>query len=378
MGATTEIGWTDATVNFWWGCTKVGPGCDHCYAERWAKRTGGDLWGLGKPRRKIKGAVALLHRLDNGYSWWSADHHIAGLTPTPRQRVFVQSMADLFDKEVPAEWFAEAWATIGACKRVDLQIVTKRIGMIEKRLAEVGCTTWPDHAGLILTVVNQQEADRDVPRLLALKQKLGIPWVGLSIEPMLGPITLTALREFNPQGEPWIDALRGLVTRGCLARSPSHCSFNTRTQIDPPELPCLDWVIVGGETGPAARPMLPAWVRALRKQCAAADVPFFFKQWGAWLVGEGNPEAPGGAAHGLPIIFQDGSDFDVVCDGTDIVLAGAQMEAEGPSKIWRDYYGWQGRLVSKVTRKRGDKGPLGGNSLDGECWEQLPRFHWRG
>jgi hypothetical protein len=72
--------------------------------------------------------------------------------------------------------------------RIEIQIVTKRISAIEKRLAEIGETEWPKHAGLMITVVNQDEADRDVPRLLALKAKLGIPWVGLSCEPLLGPL----------------------------------------------------------------------------------------------------------------------------------------------------------------------------------------------
>ena len=92
------------------------------------------------------------------------------------------------------------------------------------------------------------------------------------------------LRRYNPRGEPWIDALRGLVTRGqYLARGPSECSFGTSTQVTPPELPHLDWVIVGGESGRHARPMHPDWARSLRDQCVAAGVPFFFKQWGAWL-----------------------------------------------------------------------------------------------
>lgn len=242
MAEHSAIEWTDSTVNFWWGCTKVGPGCDHCYAETWSKRTGEAIWGVGAPRRKIKVAVALMHKLDNGYSWWSADHYIAGQNACGRRRVFVQSMSDLFDVEVPIEWFAEAWATIEACDRLHIQVVTKRVSVVEKRLAAIGKTSWPQHAGLIITVVNQEEADRDIPRLLALKAKLGILWVGLSIEPLLGPIVL------RPE---WLDD--------------------------------LDWVIVGGESGPKARPMHPDWVISLRDQCAAADVPFLFKQWGEYL-----------------------------------------------------------------------------------------------
>ena len=239
MAETTGIEWTDATVNFWWGCTKVGPGCDHCYAETWAKRTGGDLWGVGVPRRQIKGAVKLLYKLQNGHSWWGADHYIGKINPTPQRRVFIQSMSDLFDTEVPVEWFGEAWHHIGQCSDLAIQIVTKRISVIEKRLAAIGATSWPKHAGLIISVVNQAEADRDIPRLIALKAKLGIPWIGLSMEPLLGPVILR---------QEWL----------------TH----------------LDWVIVGGESGSQARPLHPDWPRSIRDQCAAFDVPFLFKQWG--------------------------------------------------------------------------------------------------
>jgi protein gp37 len=263
MADRSAIEWTDATVNFWWGCTKVGPGCDHCYAEKWDARTGGAHWGVGVPRRKIAGAVKLIHRLDNQYADYAADAICAignakafGL-PVPvlttTRRVFIQSMSDLFDLEVPLEWFAEAWDHIERCRRLALQIVTKRVSVVERRLAEIGRTSWPKHAGLIITVVNQAEADRDVPRLLALKAKLGIPWVGLSIEPMLGPIDLTSIKRAGAQG-----FMRPLDGR-----------FNT-----------LDWVICGGESGKLARPMHPDWPRSLRDQCAAAGVPFFFKQHG--------------------------------------------------------------------------------------------------
>lgn len=246
MGDETKIEWTDATVNFWWGCTKVGPGCDHCYAETWSKRTGESIWGSGVPRRKIKSAVATIHRLDNDYAWWAADCQIGKLHPNSRRRVFIQSMSDLFDTEVPVEWFAEAWQHISGCDRIDIQIVTKRVPVVEKRLAAIA-GSWPGHAGLIISVVNQDEADRDIPRLIALKAKLGIPWIGLSIEPLLGAV------ELRPE---WLQ----------------H----------------LGWVIAGGESGKDARPMHPDWVRNLRDQCTGAGVPFLFKQWGEWAPGEGS------------------------------------------------------------------------------------------
>lgn len=270
MADNTHIEWTDATVNFWWGCTKVGPGCDHCYAEAWDKRTGGTHFGQGVSRRKIKSAVKTLHRLDNEYSWWAADLVIGAGEPFRPRNVFIQSMSDLFDNEVPIDWFAEAWKAITACDRLAAQIVTKRLPMVEKRIAAVG-GTWPAHAGLIATVVNQDEADRDVPRLLALKAKLGIPWVGLSVEPMLGPVDLTQIKV----GMWSANALTGLDAQGATVTDDS-----------------LSWVICGGESGAGARPMHPDWARSLRDQCNAAGVPFFFKQWGEY-----SPDKPNDRAH---------------------------------------------------------------------------------
>lgn len=256
MAESTKIEWTDATVNFWWGCTKVGPGCDHCYAEAWAQRFDESLWGAGVPRRKVKSAMPTLAKLHRGADRWEAKHG-------RRRRVFLQSMSDLFDKEVPDEWFAEAWTGISMASRLELQIVTKRISFVEKRLAD---RTWPQHAGLIISVVNQEEADRDIPRLLDLKARLSIPWVGLSMEPLLGPVDL---RDFtHPVG---------------VGSKPASSGFAGDFLAPASIRPGLDWVIVGGESGPGARPMHPDWARSLRDQCAAAGVPFLFKQWGDWL-----------------------------------------------------------------------------------------------
>lgn len=264
MADKTGIEWTDATVNFWWGCTKVGPGCDHCYAEAWSERFGERLWGVGAPRRKIKGAAALLNRLDNDYAWWAADAQIGGYRPNSRRRVFIQSMSDLFDLEVPLEWFAEAWAKIVQCDRIDIQIVTKRISVVEKRLAAIGVTTWPKHVGLIVTVCNQDEADRDIPRLLALKAKLGIPWLGVSAEPLLGPIGFDRISVGDEQ---LYDALNGVYL---------HADGTYRDEGGPR----LDWIIVGGESGKGARHMEDAWGESIQAQCVASGTAFFMKQMG--------------------------------------------------------------------------------------------------
>lgn len=231
MAETSAIEWTDATVNFWWGCTKVGPGCDHCYAETLNAFRGNGVWGHGAPRRKIKGAHALLAKL-NRTAWRETHGH--------RIRVFMSSMGDLFDNEVDPEWRMEAYHAAAAATNLDIQFLTKRVSNVEKMIPREWFGNWPRHIGLMITVVNQAEADRDVPRLLALKAANNIPWIGLSIEPLLGPIDFREM------------------------------------------LRDIDWVIVGGESGKGARPMHPDWVSKIKNDCGWAGTPFLFKQWGEW------------------------------------------------------------------------------------------------
>ena len=318
MAESTKIEWTDATVNFWWGCTKVGPGCDHCYAESFDRRVGGAHWGIGAPRRKIASAVKMLHRLDNGYSEWAADaicrreNAKAFGLPVPtvgnRRRVFIQSMSDLFDLEVPLEWFAEAWDRIHVCNRLEIQIVTKRVSAIEKRLAAVG-KTWPKHAGLIITVVDQDEADRDIPRALALMERFRIPWLGLSCEPLLGAIRLPG-------------AFLALGERG--------------------------WCIVGGESGAKARPMHPDWARSIRDQCEAAGTAFFFKQNGAYEI----------------VYDRDREDPDWRrCD---------EVESRTPTGRWLNLEGGHGFHGARVVRAAPVGKAAAGRLLDGREWNEFP------
>lgn len=235
MAETSAIEWTDATVNFWWGCTKVGPGCDHCYAETFANRLGQKLWLADAPRRPIAGAAAMLARLNRGHDRFFALHG-------RRRRVFMQSMSDLFDNAVDAYLRHRALEDAAAADNLDIQFLTKRIPNVARMVPDPWRHGhWPRHIGQMITVVNQGEANRDVTRLVALKSQLGIPWIGLSIEPMLGPMDIT----------PWLAA--------------------------------IDWVIVGGESGPHARPMHFAWPRMIRDQCSAFGTPFLFKQWGEYV-----------------------------------------------------------------------------------------------
>ncbi|EPX80497.1 phage Gp37/Gp68 family protein [Salipiger mucosus] len=285
----TKIEWTDFTVNFWEGCQKVGPGCDHCYAEaRDARFTGGTHWGPGAPRRKVKGGIAKLRKIQREAE---AFHEAHGRWP----RIFCSSLSDIFDNAVDPAWREEAFAEIDRAAHTRPQLLTKRVGNVEKMIPPMWRDGgWPAHVGLMITVVNQEEADRDVPKLLALKGRFGIPWVGLSMEPLLGPVDLTKL---DICGEGETDALNPVPWRDEIERwrdtDPEWQEglidwFGLADMPDPETMmhPTLDWVIVGGESGPGARPMHPDWARSLRDQCQAAGVAFHFKQWGEWAPGE--------------------------------------------------------------------------------------------
>ncbi|MFP5516341.1 MAG: phage Gp37/Gp68 family protein [Alphaproteobacteria bacterium] len=297
MAENSKIEWTDATFNPWIGCTAVSPACDHCYAEALSKARLGVAWGKGQPRRRT--SVQNWHLPLR----WNRKAAKEGR----RMRVFCASLADVFDTEVPNKWRDDLFALIATTPHLDWLLLTKRPKVArdyitsfrrEGRYVVGDRITSPDHRDgncfLLLqegqdwplpnvwlgtTVEDQKMADLRIPELLSTPAAVRF----LSMEPLLGPVDLKHLRQYNPQGKPWVDALTGIVTRGqYLARSPSECSMNVSSQI-PGELPRIDWVITGGESGPGARPSHPDWFRSLRDQCAAAGVPFLFKQHGDWV-----------------------------------------------------------------------------------------------
>lgn len=245
MVENSHIEWTDHTFNPWEGCQKVGPGCDNCYAEaRDIRFTGGTHWGPGAPRR-----------LTSDANWrkpmkWNRDAVTAGTRP----RVFCASLADVFDNAVDPAWRTRLFALIRATPNLDWQLLTKRPGNIAAMLPADWGTGWPN-VWLGCTVVNQVEADRDVPKLLAVPAVVRF----LSVEPMLGELDLHSPR--------------------CRrVGSDKFCAIC---------LGGIHWVICGGESGPNARPMNPHWARFLRDQCKVAGVPFLFKQWGEWSADRG-------------------------------------------------------------------------------------------
>jgi protein gp37 len=273
----SAIEWTDATWGPVVGCTKVSPGCDNCYAERFVNRF------AGTPAFPNRFDTVTLRPqfLDLPLRWRK-----------PR-RIFVNSLADLFHDDVPDEYIAMVFAVMALARQHQFQVLTKRHGRMRSLLSDedfrahvtlaiVDRTVhegrddthlayahgdwWPlPNVCLGVSVENQRWADIRIPALL--DTSAAVRWV--SAEPLLGPIELHRryLLPLQPEG-----------------------------------LPGLDWVIVGGESGPGARPMHPDWARSLRDQCVGAGVPYLFKQWGEYQPAaiEDAPEFFGGRAYNDP------------------------------------------------------------------------------
>jgi len=254
MSDTTGITWADSTFNPWMGCTKVSPGCDHCYAERDTARFKQVEWGPGAPRK----------RTSEG-NWkkpmqWEREHEKFFAEHGHRRRVFCASLADVFDNEVDPQWRMDLFSLIAQTPNLDWLILTKRIGNVIPMCSGDGLMfdMIRERVWLGISVVNQAEADRDIPKLLAVPA--AIRW--LSMEPLLGPVHI-----------------------GMYLSRTNMPGFNIMPGFRDP-LPGIDWVVIGGESGKDARPMHPDWARNLRDQCQAAAVPFFFKQWGEWVPTE--------------------------------------------------------------------------------------------
>jgi protein gp37 len=210
----TKIEWTEATWNPVTGCSKISPGCAHCYAERMARR----LQAMGQPNYVDGFAVRTHERMLPVPHSWSK----------PRM-VFVNSMGDLFHEEVPVEFIRSVFEVMRDTPRHTFQLLTKRA----ERLLEVAPDLdWPDNVWMGVTVEDNDHVWR-IDRLRCVPSAVRF----LSVEPLLG--SLPSLR-----------------------------------------LDGIDWVIVGGESGPGARPMSTEWVTPIRDLCLESSTPFFFKQWG--------------------------------------------------------------------------------------------------
>ena len=214
MATKSAIEWTEATWNPSTGCDALSPGCDNCYAERLTHR----LKAMGQKKYR-NGFRLTLHpdTLELPLHWREP------------QRIFVNSMSDLFHHEVPVEYIQQVFATMRRASWHQFQVLTKRSGRL---LAVADEIDWPENVWMGVSV----ESKKYTTRIDHLR-KTGARTKFLSLEPLLGP-------------------LEGLDLKG------------------------IDWVIVSGESGPGARPMSPEWVTSIRTQCHRAKVAFFFKQWG--------------------------------------------------------------------------------------------------
>jgi protein gp37 len=214
MAVRSGIEWTESTWNPLTGCTKVSPGCKHCYAERMAKR----LQAMGQPNY-VNGFKLAMHEhvLEKPLEWKSS------------QTIFVNSMSDLFHKDIPAAFIQRVFDVMRRANWHRFQVLTKR----SERLLELNSIIdWPDNVWMGVSVENPDYSYRiDHLRGTGAKVKF------LSLEPLLGSL-------------PHLD------------------------------LGGISWVIVGGESGPGARKMEEEWVKEIRNQCLSSKVPFFFKQWG--------------------------------------------------------------------------------------------------
>lgn len=323
MSENSKIEWTDHTFNPWEGCQKVGPGCDHCYAEtRNARFSGGQAvnWGPGAPRRRTSEA-----------NWrkplaWNAAHFEFFAKHRRRQRVFCASLADVFDNEVDPKWRRDLFDIIELTPNLDWLLLTKRIGNVVRMLPS---HDWAARGNVWLgaTIVNQEEADRDIPKLLAVPARVRF----LSMEPLLGPVDLSAVK-FTASPGYFGDALQW--------HHQPYCSRHER-------YPAVDWVIVGGESGPGARPMHPDWARSLRDQCKAAGVPFLFKQWGEFASG--------------PAANLGDEAFDAAKSGGWVEMNGSYSGGEAANPVGQD-----ARHVFRVGKK------IAGRLLDGRTWDQFP------
>ena len=237
MGDKTGISWTDSTWNPVSGCSKVSPGCDHCYAEVIAER--------------LRGSKAY----PNGFDVTLKKNHLEDpLHWRQPRRIFVNSMSDLFHKGIPEDYLREVWDVMLEADQHIYQILTKRPHIAACRIADLNLELMP-HIWIGTSVENQKFADNRIPELLQIPAETRF----LSCEPLLEPISLSE----------WLAVPLYNVPRD---------GERLRQEIG--------WVIVGGESGPKRRYMDPDWIRSIRDQCLAAGVPFFYKQASAMKPGQ--------------------------------------------------------------------------------------------
>lgn len=298
MGRNSKIEWTEDTWNPITGCSKVSQGCKNCYAEREWPRYAHLPAYKGRAFTEI---ACHPERLVQPLHW------------TKPRKVFVNSMSDLFHEDVPFGFIDKVFAVMALANRHTFQVLTKRPARMLEYLAfssgSIGAAVrWLKEAMLLdgsinsmpsvlpnvwlgVSVEDQAAADERIP--LLLQTPAAVRWV--SAEPLLGAVDLRHLNDGKEVNEidslkPWsweqeIDNWRGTSETW----EEDFSDYYGGLEVTDVEGPChnkIDWVVVGGESGPKARPMHPDWVRSLRDQCAETGVPFLFKQWGEFVTGQ--------------------------------------------------------------------------------------------
>ena len=275
MADKSNIEWTEATWNPVTGCTKVSPGCDHCYAIRMSQRL--------SHHPKYRGLVVQGEPTKDGFTpEWTGEVrcHPEALDEPLRWKkpktIFVCSMSDLFHSQVPWEFIGKVFDVMAASPRHTYQVLTKRPGRMAhfaehiwpkqanqahrttRPLAWGGTweATWPPNVWAGTSLEQEWDGQRHLVKRLDCLARVPAKVRFVSVEPMLGPVDLTR----------WLLGGVDMTNWSWPEEGPS----------------IISWVIVGGESGPGARPMHADWARSLRNQCQEAGVPFFFKQWGQW------------------------------------------------------------------------------------------------
>lgn len=353
MALATLIEWAEATFNPWIGCSKVSPGCRFCYAAadtpaRISRKAGLELWGSNAARR-IKA--------ESGWKAPLAWDRMAAKQGR-RLRVFCGSQCDVFEDR--ADLVAPRLRLFDLIERTPnlvWMLLTKRPGNVIPALQEAAlsvpgdCDAHDDTLGMLsewligdkppanvwlgTSVEDQEFADRRIPTLLSIPARVRF----LSCEPLLGRVSLTSAGIIPACGD-------HPDLQGYMVGPDDGKSGLWKTRTEALAKSGIDWVIVGGESGPNARPMHPEWARSLRDQCVAAGVAFHFKQWGEWL-----PDS------------QKSEGWTSLIQGKRI----ARLDAAG-----RDLAGIFGLHDESdiITRRVGKK--AAGRILDGRTWDELP------
>ncbi len=341
MADKSLIEWTDTTWQIVTGCSVVSPGCTNCYAMRLA---GGRM--QHHPSRagltvETKAGPVWNGQVRFNENWLTQPLH----WKTPR-KIFVAAHGDLFHEGVTDAQLDLIFAVMALCPQHTFQVLTKRPErmrdyltndlrdvMILEQFNRLGAEHSRDGFGyrlplpnvwLGVSVEDQVRADERIPALLATPAE--VRWI--SAEPLLGPIDLSEIEVLG--GDAVIHPLAW--DRDCIDADGG----------DHPDIPPLDWVVVGGESGKGARPMHPDWARQIRDQCAAAGVPFLFKQWGAWCPGE-NVATPSTSAEDAAWWDDDGWDIRTVN-----LRESQEMHYEDEPNLWRVGKGRSGRLLDAV------------------------------